>query len=381
MALAGDGHQALSEVEALLRSSYAAREVLLTDSGTSALALALRLAAARDGSGGERSVALPAWGCYDLATAADVAGLPVLLYDLDPATLGPDWASLDRVLEHAPAAVVVVHAFGVPVDLPRVQERLAAAGALMIEDAAQAIGTTLGDSPAGSLGELGILSFGRGKGWTGGGGGALLLNRSAPVNLHRPPVARPRPSRRGTRNLVGLTAQWLLARPSLYALPAAMPFLKLGQTLYRQGVPPEGMLAAVAAVLLGTGPLQKAEADRRRLNAQRLTAALQAALAGEVPAGWKDGEPGWLRLPFLPGPRLAGPAQEGTARRLGITPGYPLPLERLPGFGQRVRNLQVSRPGAVHLAAHLYSLPTHGLLQERDLVRLEQWLARAGRRR
>ena len=75
------------------------RELLLTDSGTSALALALQRAA-RERPG---PAALPAFCCYDIATAADVAGVPFVLYDVDPETLGPDPASLGGRWRPAPA--------------------------------------------------------------------------------------------------------------------------------------------------------------------------------------------------------------------------------------------------------------------------------------
>jgi hypothetical protein len=48
-------------------------------------------------------------------------------------------------------------------------KRLAAqAGAVVVEDAAQAAGGTLHNRPVGTQGSLAVLSFGRGKGLTGG---------------------------------------------------------------------------------------------------------------------------------------------------------------------------------------------------------------------
>jgi dTDP-4-amino-4,6-dideoxygalactose transaminase len=59
------GGTARDRVERLLRESYLPSGLLLTDSGTTALHLALRLAVAeRPGP-----VALPAYCCYDIATA------------------------------------------------------------------------------------------------------------------------------------------------------------------------------------------------------------------------------------------------------------------------------------------------------------------------
>lgn len=73
----GGASRAEARVVALLRERYAAKAVLLTDSGTAALTAAL-LAILKDRPGSP--VALPAYGCYDLATSADGANAPVLLF-------------------------------------------------------------------------------------------------------------------------------------------------------------------------------------------------------------------------------------------------------------------------------------------------------------
>jgi dTDP-4-amino-4,6-dideoxygalactose transaminase len=98
-------------VRALLAAHFSARTVLLTDTGTGALQIALRAAGARAPGA---PVALPAYCCYDVATAAVGAGVPVLFYDLDSRTLSPDLASIDDVLRRGARAVVVAHLFGLP---------------------------------------------------------------------------------------------------------------------------------------------------------------------------------------------------------------------------------------------------------------------------
>jgi dTDP-4-amino-4,6-dideoxygalactose transaminase len=375
-ALTGGGLE--PEVLGDLRRHYGARAILSTDSGTSALALALRHATGiRPGA---PLAALPAWGCYDLATAAELAEVGVLLYDLDPRTLGPDWPSLGRALSAGASAVVAVHPYGLPVDLPEMQRRTAGAGALLIEDAAQAVGASLAGRPAGAVGALGVLSFGRGKGFTGGAGGALLLNPTAPADLELALETSLAASGHGGMAMLKLMAQWLLGRPGLYALPAALPFLKLGQTIYRAPTPAGRLSPAAAAVLQRTWPLQLPEAERRRQHASRLGDAVRESGAGYVPVGWEGGTPGWLRLPLVATDLLRRAADAAPARRLGVSPGYPRLLLDLPGFGTRVRNAGGTFPGARTLAETLITLPTHGQLNAGDLGRLEQWLTSAGGR-
>src|SRR4029077_10244446 len=87
--------------------------VRLPEGGRGALALGFGLGV------GERPgpVALPAYCCYDLATAVDAAGVSFVLYDVEPSTLGPDERSLRAALSAGAGTVVVAHLYGVPVDM------------------------------------------------------------------------------------------------------------------------------------------------------------------------------------------------------------------------------------------------------------------------
>ena len=83
----GGWHRRVCDV---LRSRYGATDVLLTDSGTSALRLAIGGALRGVES---RPAALPGYCCYDVATAAVGAGAQVILYDLDTGQRLPVTAS------------------------------------------------------------------------------------------------------------------------------------------------------------------------------------------------------------------------------------------------------------------------------------------------
>lgn len=348
-----------------LAVEYGASRVVLTDSGTSALALAIRAAA------GNRPVALPAYGCYDLATAADTAGVPVVLYDLDPATLGPDWPSAQRALAQGAKAVVAVHLFGIPVDLPRLVALAAASGATVIEDAAMGIGASRAGLIAGAGAPLGVLSFGRGKGVTGGHGGALVVAHGTALQVQAPEA-----DATSIKELVPLLAQWLLARPAFYGIPARLPFLGLGETIYRPVAPARRISNVAVAVLARTRALRERETAIRRHNAERLIAAAKQGGRARIVAIEAGATPGYLRLPLVMQPETRAVTLGPEARALGIMPGYPLSLDALPGFGERVVDRGTGVPGAHALASGLITVPTHSRLAERDLVRLEAWLRR-----
>lgn len=362
--------EAHSSVESQLRAMLGNPGMLLTNSGTSALALALRHSA--NGRGASRPVALPAYGCYDLATAVDAADVPFILYDVDPVTLGPDWSSLRNALKTGADRVVIVHLYGIPVDMSEMSALAAQFGAFVIEDAAQGVGGAWRGAVLGSIGSLGVLSFGRGKGVTAGHGGALLANDDlgmAVMNgLKSIPVAPSTVLEAGA-----FIAQWLMARPLVYGIPASMPFLRLGETAYR---PPEAarqLSRFSAGALSKTLALVDAENNRRRENALLLASRLD--LPGiqqiQIPRG---GDAGYLRFPVTVNERSRAAAHRQPARRLGVMPGYPTSLASLRGFGNRQTGpRRPDLPGARELEKGLVTLPTHGALSMADLVALEDW--------
>lgn len=364
---AGDPRE---RVSALLREDFPDRRAFLTNSGTSALSLAIQLAQQRKAG----PIALPAFGCFDLATGALGAGASVRLYDVVPHTLQPDLDSLADALGNDGAAVVIVHHFGMPVALEEIRALLRDRGAALIEDAAQGSGARIGATPVGRFGDLSILSFGRGKGWTGGGGGALLVTEewaSAAEDAWRA-IGE---SDASTLILaIKNVAQWSLARPGLYSLPSAIPALRLGETVYHAPSAPTRMATATARTLLNTRAATVQEIAIRRAQAERLDRALARVAPNAHIAPVHGTTPGWLRLPVLI-PEGTPPSRHEAAT-LGILPSYPISLADLPELKSQLLTTPVLA-GARALAARLWTVPTHGALTGHDLDRIERWMASA----
>lgn len=348
---------------ARLRQRYNADRVVLLSSGTAALQLALET---HRTSNGALRVALPAFACFDLVTSAVPVASELRFYDVDPGTLGPDPDSVARVLERGVEVLVVAHLFGVPVDWSIVDALCARHDVPVIEDAAQGHGATWHDRPLGALGSQAILSFGRGKGWTGGRGGALLIRRG-----REPDVPRSASFRAESETLVGALAQWLLARPSLYGLPASLPFLGLGETHYREPVPVCGITEAAAAIALASERASRDEAGVRRIAAQAYTESLAGAQNVTLVRAPADAGSGYLRFPVLIRGSARVAALGSRARRLGVAASYPSILPSLPAT-RRLAAVQseAAYPGAEALVQGLFTLPTHSRLTrpEREAI-------------
>jgi dTDP-4-amino-4,6-dideoxygalactose transaminase len=343
----------------MIRAQFASFLVVLTDSGTSALALAI-------GSSGRAGhaprVALPAYGCFDLMTAADAAGAEVVLYDLDPDTLSPDLPSLRRAFSHRPDSVVVAHWYGVPVDLGPVEELAGAAGVTLIEDAAQSVGSVAGGLPAGARGEFGVLSFGRGKGRSGGGGALLARSREAAAALESP-TRQLRPAHGKFGRLAALGAEWAFGRPALYGIPSALPFLRLGETVYHRAWAAGRMHPASAAVVQALWSASDREALRRQASGDRWLRDLDTLGCVRCVTPSSGARPGWLRFPLLASDSALGFLRSPEAGRRGIITGYPRTLADLhrPLIEERS-----SFPGARALARTLVTLPTHSYVTAED---------------
>jgi dTDP-4-amino-4,6-dideoxygalactose transaminase len=97
-------------------------------------------------------------------------------WNLDPDLLADSLATLRRE-GRTPAAVVAVDLYGQCADYDRIAELCAEYEVLLVEDAAEAIGATYHGRPAGSFGDIAVLSFNGNKMITTSGGGALLTDR------------------------------------------------------------------------------------------------------------------------------------------------------------------------------------------------------------
>lgn len=349
----------VDRVRELLKEGYSASDVLLVDSGRSALQLALDTALS---GSRERIVALPAFQCYEVASAAVGAGCRIALYDVDPATLQPRFDSLERALSRGARCVVIAPLYGLPVDWDAVVALAGRHGAVLIEDAAQAHGAEWRGRPVGSFGDMSVVSFGRGKGWTGGRGGALLLRSPDAVrHLHSLDLARTAPGKE-MRVAATTVLQVLFGRPWLYGIPAAIPSLGLGETRYHEPAPPARLPPFAAALLLETRQASADEVPVRRRTAAWWAASLPAELLADAPAVHPGGVAGYLRFPLCVPAAALDAAAGAAARHAGIARSYPLTLGELPAVAPRLVEPAAAYPGAMRLSRQVVTLPTHSRL-------------------
>jgi len=141
------------------------------------VAIEVALAALRIGAGDE--VILPSFTIISCASAIARAGAIPVVVDCQPDTWNLDPDLLAAKVTARTKAIMVVHIYGLPVDMDPVIELARRHGLFIIEDAAEQHGQTYKGRPVGSLGDVAAVSFYPNKQITTGEGGMVLTNDKA----------------------------------------------------------------------------------------------------------------------------------------------------------------------------------------------------------
>jgi dTDP-4-amino-4,6-dideoxygalactose transaminase len=155
-----------------LQAATQCRKALLVHSATAALEMAALLLQIEPGD----EVVMPSFNFVSAANAVVLRGGTPVFVDVRPDTLNLDENLVEAAITPRTKAVLPVHYAGVPCEMDPICALAAQRGIAVIEDAAQALGSTYRGRPAGSLGELAAVSFHETKNVTSGEGGALLVS-------------------------------------------------------------------------------------------------------------------------------------------------------------------------------------------------------------
>ncbi len=140
--------------------------------GTAALDVAVEVL--EIGPGDE--VILPAFTIISCILQIVRSGATPVLVDSDPETWNMDVSQIEAKITARTKAIMVVHIFGLPVDMDPVLRIAQQHGLSIIEDAAEMIGQTYRGECCGSFGDISTFSFYPNKHVTTGEGGMLLTD-------------------------------------------------------------------------------------------------------------------------------------------------------------------------------------------------------------
>lgn len=365
----------LTQFQESLKSYFATKSVRLVSSGRAALVLILK--ALHNLAPGRSQVIIPAFTCWTIPAAVVRAGFQPVPCDLAADSFDYDLTKLPTLLGPETLGVVAQHLYGVPAQIDGLRQILAGSGVFLVDDAAQAMGAKLASQWLGTLGDVGLFSLGRGKNLSTGAGGVILTNDDSIAkelsevcgNIHRPGLSEE------IKQVLKAGLLTLFIHPRFYGVPAHLPGLKLGQTVFDPGFP----VALMSGVQAGLAQewVSKLETffQSRRANALHLLGVLQGLTRAVCPvdstsAGNGPRLPIFIRDDHAKHALLVASSRQG----LGISLTYPDAVDGIPFF--REAHWQGSFPQARKIAREIVTLPMHPLLTDHNLERLSSVLLR-----
>src|SRR4051812_38642784 len=165
--------------EAQMSEYFGGRPVRTFNSGTCTMEIALRIA----GIGpGDEVITTPISWPATANVVIEVGATPVFA-DIDPVTRNIDLDKLEAAITPRTRAIIPVYLSGLPVDMDRLYAIANKHKLRVIEDAAQALGSTWNGKRIGSFGDFVSFSFQANKNLTTGEGGCLVLNNLEEARL------------------------------------------------------------------------------------------------------------------------------------------------------------------------------------------------------
>ncbi len=162
----------VKEFEKKLSASVGRAYGVAVSNGTAALEIAVRALGIEPGD----EVIMPTFTIISCAAAVTKAGAVPVFVDSDLKTWNMNVDEIEAKITDRTKAILVVHIYGLPVELEPVLALAEKYGLKMIEDAAEMLGQTYKGLPCGSFGDLSIFSFYPNKHVTTGEGGMVVMN-------------------------------------------------------------------------------------------------------------------------------------------------------------------------------------------------------------
>lgn len=296
------------------------RHCIGVNSGTSALHVGLLAA----GIGPGDEVIVPSFTFAATANSVALTGATPVFVDVEADHFCIDPEAIRAAIGPRTAAIMPVHLYGHPADMPAIMELASTHGLMVIEDAAQAHGASLDGVPCGAWGDLAMFSFYPTKNMTTGEGGIIS------------------------------TADDELARKCRLLRNQGMEVRYQNEAV--------GLNVRMTDISAAIGRVQLTRladwTNKRRENAARYDAELTTVA---TPAVTEGAHHVYHQYTIRTGERDAL-VERLRAAEIGVDVYYPTPVHELPSFG-----LEVDLPVTRALAAEVCSIPVQPFLTDDEI--------------
>lgn len=357
----------MKRLEHELTAYFGVRHVFFVSSGKAALTIILK--ALKSLSPDKTRVLIPAYTCFSVPSAIVKAGLKVSLCDIDPFTFDFDGKQLEDAVNADMLCVIPDHLFGIPSDIEKVRNVCRGKNIFVVEDAAQAMGGTGKSKRLGTIGDVGFFSLGRGKNITCGSGGLIVTDSDVIAHAIEKEYSLLEDfgAAEVIREFVKVVLLAIFIRPSLYWLPAGLPFLHLGETIFYTEFPMKKLSGMHAGLLRDFRKRLEPANEIRKKNAAWFNDNLRLppAPGGPLPV---------LRLPLAVKNREIKERvfSLSQGKGLGISRMYPTPINEIKEIRDQFSGTVF--PFAKEIAECLLTVPTHHLLSKKDREKICRFL-------
>ena len=145
---------------------------IAVSNGTAALEVAVQALGIKEGD----EVIMPTFTIISCAMAVTKAGAVPVLIDSDLYTWNMKVEEIEAKITFRTKAIMIVHLYGLPVEVDKILELAKKYNLKVIEDAAEMQGQTYNGKPCGSFGDISTFSFYSNKHITTGEGGMVVTN-------------------------------------------------------------------------------------------------------------------------------------------------------------------------------------------------------------
>lgn len=170
--LSGDGKYT-TRVYEFFKEKMGIENMLLTTSGTTALEMSAILIDLKPGD----EIIVPSFTFSSTVNAFLLRGAKPIFCDIRKDTMNIDESLIEELITDNTRAIYCVDYAGVPCEMDVINDIADKHGLFVIEDAAQAVGSTYKGKYAGTLSEFGCYSFHETKNYVMGEGGAIVINQ------------------------------------------------------------------------------------------------------------------------------------------------------------------------------------------------------------
>lgn len=169
------GGPQLTAFEDAIAKYVGAIHAVAVNSGTSAIHLVLRSIGLKAGD----EVIVPSFAFAAIGNVLLQENLIPVFADIEPETFNIDPGSVLRAIGPRTKVILFVHTFGIPARADELRAIAEDRGLFLIEDASEALGSSLGEKKLGSFGDVAIFAFYPNKMVTTGEGGMVVSNSNA----------------------------------------------------------------------------------------------------------------------------------------------------------------------------------------------------------